>query len=363
MSADIGVCHTLCLPNTHSKMDAMSESLRRLNTTDAQGLAWRSRGPADAPTWLVLHGGPGSGGNGGVWAPVDARHQRAVMPDQRGSGASRPRGGLRGQNLRRMVRDIEALREQLGLAHWHVLGGSWGAVLALAYAQAHPGRVQSLVLRGAFAMSRAEIAGVLMPSSRWVKTLGALGRAAPCQPRLALPAVLAQRVRLLQSATVAVASLRACRVWSAMENRLAAHGQRRAVLHAPHDPALRRTWAATQRAWRRQLARANHPRADRRDRQAWRKFRIQAHVLQRRGGWQAAALDRAVIDLAGAGVPMHWLHGDFDAICPPRNSRRWTALGQAHGGAVQHTRVHSGHLSVEPAMARALRAAVRPVQP
>jgi proline iminopeptidase len=37
-----------------------------------------------------------------------------------------------------------------------VFGGSWGATLALIYAQAHPGRVSYLILRGVFLMTQAE---------------------------------------------------------------------------------------------------------------------------------------------------------------------------------------------------------------
>lgn len=39
----------------------------------------------------------------------------------------------------------------MGAERWGlVLGGSWGSTLALAYAQAHPERVRTLVLRGIF---------------------------------------------------------------------------------------------------------------------------------------------------------------------------------------------------------------------
>ena len=38
-----------------------------------------------------------------------------------------------------------------------VVGGSWGATLALAYAQAHPHRVSGIVLRATFLGTRAEL--------------------------------------------------------------------------------------------------------------------------------------------------------------------------------------------------------------
>jgi proline iminopeptidase len=38
-----------------------------------------------------------------------------------------------------------------------VFGGSWGSTLALAYAEAHPGRVSELVLRGIFLLRKLEL--------------------------------------------------------------------------------------------------------------------------------------------------------------------------------------------------------------
>ena len=50
-----------------------------------------------------------------------------------------------------LVEDIEKLREHLQIDKWGmVLGGSWGSTLALAYAEAHPAKVRTLLLRGVF---------------------------------------------------------------------------------------------------------------------------------------------------------------------------------------------------------------------
>jgi len=45
-----------------------------------------------------------------------------------------------------LIADIERLREHHGIENWTVLGMSWGTTLGLAYAQAHPQRVNALVL-------------------------------------------------------------------------------------------------------------------------------------------------------------------------------------------------------------------------
>jgi proline iminopeptidase len=49
------------------------------------------------------------------------------------------------------------LREHLQIDKWHVFGGSWGSTLALAYAESHPERVKTLVLRGIFILRRSEL--------------------------------------------------------------------------------------------------------------------------------------------------------------------------------------------------------------
>jgi proline iminopeptidase len=54
---------------------------------------------------------------------------------------------------------MEKIREKFGFERWMVVGGSWGATLALAYAQTHPERVTGTVLRATFLGTRAELEG------------------------------------------------------------------------------------------------------------------------------------------------------------------------------------------------------------
>lgn len=49
------------------------------------------------------------------------------------------------------------IRKHLQIEKWHVFGGSWGACLQLAYAQAHPEPVLSMTLRGIFTLRREEL--------------------------------------------------------------------------------------------------------------------------------------------------------------------------------------------------------------
>ena len=93
---------------------------------------------------LLLHGGPGvPDAMQADTAPL-LPHLRGISFDQRGVGRSRCRDGRYG--VGDYLADIEAIREQLGIAEWHVLGHSWGGLLAQLYAERFGPRVRSLAL-------------------------------------------------------------------------------------------------------------------------------------------------------------------------------------------------------------------------
>lgn len=99
---------------------------------------------------LFLHGGPGAGCKPHHRGFFNPERYRAVLPDQRGAGRSTPHGGLQANTTQYLLDDLEILRKKLKIERWLLFGGSWGATLALLYAQKHPGRVLGLVLRGSF---------------------------------------------------------------------------------------------------------------------------------------------------------------------------------------------------------------------
>jgi proline iminopeptidase len=114
-------------------------------------------GRADGLPAIYLHGGPGSGCQPDHRRLFDPERFHAVLFDQRGAGRSRPKGGREANTLPDLIADMELIREKLGVARWMIIGGSWGATLALAYAQAHPIRVTGIVLRATFLGTRAEL--------------------------------------------------------------------------------------------------------------------------------------------------------------------------------------------------------------
>jgi proline iminopeptidase len=114
-------------------------------------------GRADGIPAVYLHGGPGSGCQPDHRRLFDPERFHAVLFDQRGAGKSRPKGDREHNTLPHLIADIEMIREKFGFERWMVAGGSWGATLALAYAQAHPDRVTGIALRATFLGTRREI--------------------------------------------------------------------------------------------------------------------------------------------------------------------------------------------------------------
>jgi proline iminopeptidase len=114
-------------------------------------------GRSDGIPAVYLHGGPGSGCQPDHRRLFDPERFHAVLLDQRGAGRSRPKGRREDNTLPHLIADMEMIREKFGIARWIVVGGSWGATLALAYAQAHPHRVSGIVLRATFLGTRDEL--------------------------------------------------------------------------------------------------------------------------------------------------------------------------------------------------------------
>lgn len=106
---------------------------------------------------VVLHGGPGGGVTPKMRGYFDPERYHVVLFDQRGARQSTPLGSVEANTTWDLVRDIETVREHLGIDRWLVFGGSWGSTLALAYAEYRPERVTGLVLRGIFLGRPAEV--------------------------------------------------------------------------------------------------------------------------------------------------------------------------------------------------------------
>lgn len=127
-----------------------------LDVGDGHRVFVEAKGRVDGVPAVFLHGGPGSGCQPAHRALFDQRF-RAVLFDQRGAGRSTPVGRREANTTHHLIADMEVIRETLGIERWMLVGGSWGATLALAYAETHPERVSGMVLRAVFLGTNAEL--------------------------------------------------------------------------------------------------------------------------------------------------------------------------------------------------------------
>jgi len=208
---------------------------RMLEVGDGHRLYVEQCGHLQGLPVVVLHGGPGGGCSPAMRRYFDPDTYRMVLFDQRGCGRSRPHAEVSANTTWHLVADIERIREALGIDRWIVFGGSWGATLALIYAQAHPDRVAHLVLRGVFLATQAELdwfygggAGAFWPDL-WADFV----RPIPEDERGDLIAAYHRRLFCGDYTTEA----RHARVWAHWENALATVDHALPMGEAPPDYA------------------------------------------------------------------------------------------------------------------------------
>jgi len=128
-----------------------------IDVGDGHDIYFEEAGNVSGIPVVFLHGGPGSGCKPSHRQFFSPDVYRSVLVDQRGSGRSTPFGGVEGNSTPHLAADLERLRERLGIEQWVLFGGSWGAALALYYAETYPERVLGMVLRGTFLARRRDV--------------------------------------------------------------------------------------------------------------------------------------------------------------------------------------------------------------
>ncbi|WP_446041180.1 alpha/beta fold hydrolase [Streptomyces sp. SID1121] len=110
---------------------------------DGTRLAYRTIGDGDPV--ICVPGGPADsaylGDLGGL-----AAHRRLIVLDLRGTGGSAIPEDTSSYRCDRLVDDVEALRDHLGLVRPDLLGHSGGANIAVQYAARHPENIRGLAL-------------------------------------------------------------------------------------------------------------------------------------------------------------------------------------------------------------------------
>ncbi|MEM7027865.1 MAG: prolyl aminopeptidase [Pseudomonadota bacterium] len=121
-----------------------------LDSNSGHQIYFEEAGNATGIPVIFLHGGPGSGCNENHRRYFNPEKFRIVLLDQRGCNRSTPNGHVNDNTTQDLIIDIESIRKKLNIDKWLLFGGSWGATLALLYAEQYPDYVTGLILRGSF---------------------------------------------------------------------------------------------------------------------------------------------------------------------------------------------------------------------
>ena len=98
-------------------------------------------------TLVGLHGGPGADHRYLLrLGELAGDNLQVLLYDQLGSRLSDRPEGNSFWTVERFVEELETIRNKMDLGRVHLLGQSWGGMLALQYALDHPEGVKSLVL-------------------------------------------------------------------------------------------------------------------------------------------------------------------------------------------------------------------------
>ena len=290
---------------------------RMLDVGDGHRLYVEQCGNPKGLPVIVLHGGPGGGCSPAMRRYFDPELYRIVLFDQRGCGRSRPHAEIEANTTWHLVEDIERIRKALHIDRWMVFGGSWGATLALIYAETHPNPVTYLALRGVFLMTQRELdwfygggAGGFFPD-RWAKFAGMI----PEDERADLIGAYNKR---LFSGDLSL-ELRYARAWAGWENALASIDHDGPVGDSPADYA--RAFA-----------------------------RLENHYFINRGFLDS---DNYILENLGqiAHIPATIVQGRYDMICPPLSAFR---LAETWGHAELRMIPQAGHALSEPGISAEL---------
>ncbi|HEX7456721.1 MAG TPA: proline iminopeptidase-family hydrolase [Candidatus Nanoarchaeia archaeon] len=102
----------------------------------------------DKPPLLLVHGGPGFPHNSLESLEILSKKRPLIFYDQLGCGKSDRPKNPRLWVVDRFIEEIETIRKSIRLQPFHLLGHSWGSLIAAEYATVKPKGLLSLVLSG-----------------------------------------------------------------------------------------------------------------------------------------------------------------------------------------------------------------------
>ena len=99
---------------------------------------------------LCLHGGPGGTSRGYYNLSEIAEEHPVIMFDQLGTGRSDHHQDTTLLKPALFVEQVRAVKEELKLKEFYLVGGSWGAALALEYYSAYPDGVKGIIFNSPY---------------------------------------------------------------------------------------------------------------------------------------------------------------------------------------------------------------------
>jgi proline iminopeptidase len=134
-------------------------------TTPEVDLAYETYGtPSNATPVIVANGGPGLSHiymlQNDVWTRL-SHNRQIVFYDQRGTGKSKNVKPDASWGMDVQVADMDAVRAKFGFQKFDLVGDSYGGLLAMAYAAAHPEHIEKLILSDSAAPAWKDIVRVL----------------------------------------------------------------------------------------------------------------------------------------------------------------------------------------------------------
>lgn len=193
------------------------QKVHRLQVDPRHNLYLEERGNPDGVPILFLHGGPGTGISPSSASYFDPNFYRIILFDQRGAGQSTPFADVHDNTIWHLIEDIEKIRLFLGIERWVVFGGSWGATLAVAYAENYPSHVLAMIVRGILLGEKEDLHWLLYSAAPhiWPKEWEEF--IAPIAPQERSNLIEAYW-NLIQDSRSEI-STKACRSWSLWEAR------------------------------------------------------------------------------------------------------------------------------------------------
>ncbi|MDE1461720.1 prolyl aminopeptidase [Spartinivicinus poritis] len=267
---------------------------------------------------LYLHGGPGAACDKFSRRYFNPEIYRIILFDQRGAGRSTPHACIENNTTQDLIADIEAIRQFLNVDQWVLFGGSWGATLALLYAEQYPRQVLAMILRGVFLCREQDISWFYQEGANQI--FPDYWRDFTCWiPEADSNDVINAYYKRL-TGNDELARMGAAKAWALWEGHCATLRPNQAVLDAFIDPHKARALAA-----------------------------VACHYFKNKGFLEPnQILDtmEVIRDIPGIIV-----HGRYDMVCPLENAFtlqvKWPA-------AELHIVRDAGHSAAEPSISDAL---------